>query len=73
MVGDNMQFILGLATMLVFFVCLATASYIGYKLGKKKIKSIPITDEETRKRTQFDEHFKALFNYDVSTALKRKR
>jgi len=68
-----MQFILGLCTAIVLFLLLSTAFYLGYRRGLKQHKSIPIDEAEKRKREQFDKHFKALFNYDVETALKRKK
>lgn len=73
MVGENMEYILGLLTGVVFFSLLGVALYIGYRLGKKKPKVTPVDEEEQRRTKQFDDHFKALFNYDVQTALQRKK
>lgn len=70
-----MEFFLGLLSTVVFFILLFLASFIGYKLGKKKtdVKATPVSEEEQRKIEQFNNHFKALFAYDVSTAMKRKK
>jgi hypothetical protein len=69
----NMQFVLGLLTAVVFFICLAGALYIGYRLGKKRPEPKPIDDEIKRKQEQATKHFQALFSYDTDKALQRKK
>lgn len=68
-----MQFVLGLLTAIVLFLLLTISFYLGRRQGLKQHKAIPINDEEKRKREQFDNHFKALFNYDVNKAYARKK
>ena len=67
-----MQFILGLLTAIVLFLLLATAFYLGRRQANKQIRTNPINEEEKRRKERFDNHFRELFNYDISTALKRK-
>lgn len=71
-----MEFLLGLLTAVVFFICL----FIAFKIGQKQTKTIkkdnPLTEEDQRQREkikQFDQHFKSLFAYDVEKALQRKK
>lgn len=69
MVGDTMQYILGLLTPVVFFVVF----YMGMKYGKKQGKPVEIDEEQARKAQRIKEDFQKLMNYDVSTALQRKK
>lgn len=73
MVGEKMEYMLGLLTGVVFFALIGAALFIGYRLGKKKPRSNPVDEEELRKAKQFNDHFKELFSYDVQTALQRKK
>ena len=68
-----MQFLFGLLTAVVFFLCLAGAYYIGLKQGKKRPAPKPVDEEEKRKREQVTKHFQALFNYDTDIALQKKK
>jgi hypothetical protein len=68
-----MQFIFGLLTAVVFFIVLLLIFYLGYRYGKRTSPPLPVSDEKKREMERFDKHFKALFNYDVSTALQRKK
>jgi hypothetical protein len=74
--GDNMQFIYGLLTSVVFFIALLGFFYMGYKHGRKTHVPKFISEEEQRKQEKmqtFDKHFKALFSYDVDTATAKKK
>jgi hypothetical protein len=68
-----MEFLLGLLTAVVFFIALLSTFYLGYKQGKKGTAPIPLNKEKQREIERFDKDFKALFNYDVETALKGKK
>jgi hypothetical protein len=72
-----MEYIIGLISGLVFFICLGLSFYFGYKAGSKKQPITPInqdTDEQTIQRTkQLHEDFQAIMNYDLSTAMQRKK
>lgn len=68
-----MQFILGLLTAIVLFLLLATAFYLGRRQANKQIRTIPIDEEETRRIKAYNDHFKALFSYDVEKAIARKK
>lgn len=71
-----MEFILGLLTAVVFFICLFIAFKLGQKQTKPTKKDNPLTEDEQRQRDkikQFDQHFKSLFAYDVDTAIQRKK
>lgn len=70
---NNMQFIFGLLTAVVFFICLAGALYIGYRLGKKRPEPKPIDKDKQREREQMAKEFQAMFNYDTNTALQKKK
>ena len=71
-----MEFILGLLSSAVLFICLYTAFKMGQKQMKKPSKVNTLTEEETKQREQikqYNEHFKKLFSYDVDTALQKKK
>ena len=68
-----MEFIFGLLTAVVFFICLSGAFYAGYKTGKKRPEPKPQDKEQQRKREQLNKHFQNLFNYDTDTALQKKK
>lgn len=68
-----MEYMLGLLTGVVFFALIGVALYIGYRMGKRKPHSNPVDEEEQRQAKQFNDHFKAIFSYDVATALQRKK
>lgn len=73
MVGENMEYLIGLLTAVVFFVFLSIVAYVGYRFGKVK-KSIPSEDDEVqRKREKMQQEFVELMNYDVNKALQRKK
>lgn len=59
--------------MAVFFMCLATAFYMGYRLKPKPPAPTPLDDKEKQRAERFEKHFKDLFSYDVDTALQRKK
>lgn len=74
--GDNMQFLLGLLTAVVFFLCLAAAFYIGHRTKRKSSIPVPLTEEEKERQKEvkrYNQHFKALFSYDTEIALQRKK
>jgi Mg2+/citrate symporter len=71
-----MEFILGAFTAMLFFCCLFLAYWIGTRQTKKTIKVNVSTEEEQKQKEQikqYNEHFKKLFQYDVDTALQRKK
>jgi hypothetical protein len=68
------QIILGLLIQVVFLCAVLLAFFIGRKTALKSSYEKPKVDEKERQRIlEFDQHFKALFSYDVSTALQRKK
>jgi hypothetical protein len=69
---NNMEFIYGLLTAVVFFIALLSFYYIGYKQGNKQT-SKPPDDEEVRKAKEMRKSFMNMMNYDVSTALQKKK
>jgi hypothetical protein len=68
-----MEFFYGLLTAVVFFIALLSFFYLGYKQGKKGSAPLPIDNEKQSEIERFNRDFKALFNYDVETALQRKK
>lgn len=69
-----MEFLIGLLSGVVLFILLLTAVYIGYRLGRKNGSVVSEPDEEqARKAKKLHEDFVKLMNYDVSTALQRKK
>jgi hypothetical protein len=71
-----MEFILGVFCAALFFCCLFIAYWMGTKQTKKPIKVNTPTEEEQKQKEQikqYNEHFKKLFQYDVDTALQRKK
>jgi Na+/H+ antiporter NhaC len=67
-----MDFLYGLLTAVVFFIALISFYFIGYKQGNKHT-SKPPDDEEVRKAKVMRVDFMNMMNYDVDTALKRKK
>lgn len=70
-----MEFIIGLLTAVVFFICLFVAFHLGKKQTKKSDKP-QLTEDEQRQKDltkQYNEHFKKLFRYDIDTAIQRKK
>lgn len=73
-VGDNMDFLLGLLVGVILFVVIGLSLYIGFRIGKKNRPTPQKIDEQEEQRIKkFNNHFKALFSYDVDTALQRKK
>ncbi|WP_212943145.1 hypothetical protein [Heyndrickxia oleronia] len=72
MVGENM-FIYGVLTAVAFFCVVILLLYIGYRIGKKPKQTVKPDEEELRKAAKLREDFAKLMNYDVSTALQRKK
>jgi hypothetical protein len=70
--GDYMDFLYGLLTAVVFFIALLSFYYIGYKQGSKRIAKPP-DDEEVRKAKEMRKNFMNMMNYDVQTALQKKK
>jgi len=79
MVGENMEFLLGLLTAAVLFLLLFLAYRMGTKQAKTKPPDIPVTEapkpseEEIEKAKKIHEDFQRLMQYDVSKALERKQ
>ncbi|GIN88700.1 hypothetical protein J6TS2_50860 [Heyndrickxia sporothermodurans] len=69
-----MEYLLGALVAVVFFILLLSTLYIGYQLGTKKQKhKVKHDEEEARKAEMHRSNFIKLMNYDVSTALQRKK
>ena len=76
------SFVLGLLSSVVLFVVIGASFYIGYRLG---IKNKPIPQVKSQDELSIDEKhelqrlenlqkgFVKLMNYDVNTALQRKK
>lgn len=75
MVGDYMAYILGALFTVVFFILLSLSFLIGYKLGKrnKNIETPVASEEERLKAERISKSFTKLMNYDVQTAVARKK
>jgi hypothetical protein len=71
------SFILGLLFAVVLFVVIGVVFYLGYRLGNKGKPSIPQQtedeDNEIKRLDELQKGFVKLMNYDVSTALTRKK
>lgn len=73
---NNMQFILGLLSGVVFLFALGVVFLWAYQLGKKQRTNPPAAaadDEKTREAAQLHEDFVKLMNYNESIALQRKK
>jgi hypothetical protein len=68
-----MEFIYGLLTSAVFFLCLLFFFYLGTRYAKQKPPDKEVDVGKKREIEQFNKEFKALFNYDVEKALQRKK
>lgn len=72
--GENMEFVTGLIAGVVLFGVFLCLLYVGYQMGKKERTQPPEKDEEKlRKAAKMQEDFVSLMNYDVNTALQRKK
>lgn len=67
-----MEYIIGSLITVVFFICVGGAYFLGMKQHPKS-KPLEVDEKEKQRIKQYNDHFKALFSYDVDTALKRKR
>jgi hypothetical protein len=64
------QFFLGAAVMLLFFV----AYELGKRQGNKNISPPKEMDKQQRDELKrYNDHFKKLFTYDVEKAIQRKK
>ena len=67
------MYLLGLLSGVGLFALVGVSIYLGYVIGrKKKPKPEPIDEKEQERLKRHNEHFKALFNYDIDTAYGRK-
>lgn len=67
------MYLLGLLSGVVLFVVVGASMYLGYRLGKKNKPAKEEVDETEQERLKrYNEHFKALFSYDVDTAYGKK-
>lgn len=73
MVGENMLFIYGLLSAVVFFVSVSITFYIGFRLGSNFKKPQKVDKEQIKQAEKLQKDFQKLFNYDVTTALQRKK
>lgn len=69
-----MELFIGLVLGLVFFICLSSVFFLGYRLGNKinKPKSSEPSQEEIKKAQQMIEGFQNIMNYNVETAMQRR-
>jgi hypothetical protein len=63
-----MEFILGLLTAVVFFI----AFYLGTRYGSKK-PTITANEEDAQRAREHRKGFMNMMNYDVDTALQKKK
>jgi hypothetical protein len=73
-----MPYIIGAAGAILFILCLAAAFYAGYRLGRRRRKSVPAktagTDEAARQREeQLLRDFAIISSYNLNKALERRR
>lgn len=69
-----MNFFYGLLTAVVFFILFGSCFYVGYKIGRRKKPLEPTEDEYERMRMeQLRKDFVEVMNYDLETALQRKK
>jgi CHASE3 domain sensor protein len=78
LVGDKVNsFIFGLLFAVVLFVVVGVVFYVGYRLGNKYKQPSQSTTEDEQKEINrlksIQQDFVKLMNYDVSTALTRKK
>jgi CHASE3 domain sensor protein len=70
-------FIFGLLFAVVLFVVVGVVFYVGYRLGNKYKQPSQSTTEDEQKEINrlksIQQDFVKLMNYDVSTALTRKK
>jgi hypothetical protein len=68
-----MDFLSGVLVTVCFFIALFSFYYVGYWQGKRVTAPTPINKEKQSEIEQFNKGFKAIMNYDVDTALQRKK
>jgi hypothetical protein len=75
MVGENMEYLIGALLVVVFFICVLYAFYVGYKLGKRtNTAKVENEDDDMKKKAIIlQKEFVELMNYDVTKALERKK
>jgi hypothetical protein len=69
-----MEFLYGALTMVLFLCALLAFFYAGYKHGSKRTANTkPPDNDELRKAREHRQNFMDMMNYDVETALQRKK
>ncbi|MCD7034316.1 hypothetical protein LRR81_08720 [Metabacillus sp. GX 13764] len=68
-----MDFFLGLLAGVVFFIAVSMAYKNGYRAGSQKAPIQKPDEEANRRVAKMQKDFQNLFNYDMNTALKRKK
>lgn len=71
-----MDYILGLLTATVFFLCLLFFFYLGIRYERKKpLDKVRVneTDEDVRKQNKIQDDFIKTMKYDVQQATARKK
>lgn len=68
------QFLLGMTATIGLVLIFGAGFFVGQKRKPTKVIKEPTDDELEHKRRikQFDKGFQAMFNYDLTTALKGK-
>lgn len=70
------SFLLGLLVAVVFFVVIGVVFYCGYRFGNKYKQSKKINEDdqtEIKRLEELQKGFVKIMNYDVDTALGRKK
>ncbi|WHY76073.1 hypothetical protein QNH20_18345 [Neobacillus sp. WH10] len=68
-----MQFIYGLLTAAVFFLCLLFFFYLGTRYAKQKPPDKEVDESTIHKQAKLQENFMKLMQYDVAQATARKK
>jgi adenine-specific DNA methylase len=71
--GEYMEYLIGALIVVAFFIAVTSGVYLGYRLNLRKSKLPDADENKKREIEQFNKDFKAMFSYDVNTALQRKK
>lgn len=64
-----MQYLIGFAMCLVFFLCLILSFYLGYRCKTKPKVKEELTEQQKQLMKLREEGFKNVMNYDIDTAM----
>jgi uncharacterized membrane protein len=69
-----MEYLLGILTGVGLFAFIILSIYIGYRMGNKRSHTnAEPSEDEQRQQKELKEQFTKLMNYDLNTALQRKK